>query len=348
MSTVGASLYDELPPKLFAGIRAWLRDPEARLVLSVGAGGYRAFACTPVLKLVEQVLESRQRVAEVWGCSGGALAAHVFADGFDLDVLDAFAHRLYHRSESGVLDWSVGSVAQLHARRLLRPKKSNEVGTIQGSWLALLDRLQPVSARQHERRPFFAVASNRKDGLAYGLTDAEFVSPPCSDVLIATNRERALAASCAVPLLFPTQRGIGSNSDEWVDGGVLEENPLALPFIKWSRERKSDPAGVPRKLKVFLLDLNMRTSESTMIKGLQRLPIGLFKRLSGTLDMVLDSRSRLSLSVLSELPDVEVMVAKLSIGAFAVRDRASIPKAVERGRAMSAWSFNVIGALNNP
>jgi hypothetical protein len=328
--------------KLYAKVASWVSDPDARLVLSIGGGGYRAFACTPVLKMLERMLVDRRKVAEVWGCSGGVLAAHVLAEGFDIGVLDEFAYRLYHRSESGVRDWTIPSVAQLHLRRLLGSKE-NVQHTIQGTWMELFERLQPKHKRDKANVPFFAVASNRTDGRCYGLTDAPNVSASCTDFLVATDRQQALAASCAVPLIFPTERGILGEKDEWVDGGVLEENPLALPFIKWSRERREDPAKVPSKLKIFLFDLNMRTTESAMLSALSRLPLGPLGGITGTVDMLLDSRSRLSLAMLAEVPNVEVMIAKLSIGAFAVRDRPSILTAVQRGRSLNAWSFSVVG-----
>ena len=331
--------------KILSDAKQWLDDPDARLVMSVGSGGYRMFAVTPILKALDALLDRRSRFAEIWGCSGGSVAAHVYSEGFDPWVLDEFGYQIYHRRNASLPDFSVASVSRLWLSKITG-RMDKRRHTIQHEWVRALDQLQPAGERRHERIPFYAISSNRNTGRLFALTDPEYVSPQCDDFIVPTDRGMALAASCAVPLIFPTQRVVGGRSDGgWMDGGLIDENPLALPFVKWSRERERDPEGTPAKLKIFMFDLNARVAESTVLSHLSKLPVvgryGL-QRVVRTLDILLDSRSQLTLNIIAELPHVEVMRAKLSLGAFAVRDRESILPAIRRGRIVDSWELSTI------
>jgi hypothetical protein len=331
---------------ILSDVATWLDDPGARLVLSIGGGGYRMFAATPVLKILDDLLRDRAKIAEVWGCSGGSVAAHVYAEGHSPEVLDRLAYALYHRHHAGLPDWSIASVAKLwylsaiDGRRQKRP-------SIQKQWLRYLDELAPPAGQARRRIPLFALACNPADRGLAALTDPEHTSPLLDDIILPADRDQALAASCAVPFLFPTQRGIRpGGGDAWIDGSVIDENPVMLPFVKWSRERAHRPESTPKRLKIILIDLNARMAESQLVNVLSRIPVvGRYgiKRASRIIDMLLDSRSHLTSQVLAELPDVDILRLRLSVGVFGVRDRASILRLLHRGRTLAAWDVARVG-----
>lgn len=322
-----------------AELSAWLDDPGAKVVVSIGGGGYRAFAVTPILKMLDLAAGNRSRIDEVWGCSGGAVAAHVYADGFTPDALDELGYTIYHRRDLCLPDFSVPSVANLWVKSWMRPGASP---TLHARWLERLEALQPIRAQP--RIPFFATAANPSRRSLFALTDRATARRAQSPFIVAAERSQALAASGAVPMLFPPQRGIAGRGDVWVDGGLVDENPLALPFAQWARERARGD-GRPR-LKLFLIDLNARSSESMWAKRMARLPVvgrfG-FKRAFRQVDMLLDSRSELTLEMMTHMPDVQVYRARLHIHAFAVRDRPSVIKAILGGRRYQSWRLSRYG-----
>src|SRR5687768_8850685 len=98
----------------FARRSAWINDPDARVVLSLGGGGYRLFAALSALKVIEKMLGGqRDKIDEVWGSSGGALLGYVFANGLDLDVIDRLGFALYHGKQKDLPGIHLRSLATL-------------------------------------------------------------------------------------------------------------------------------------------------------------------------------------------------------------------------------------------
>src|SRR5207253_9963463 len=105
-------------------------------------------------------------------------------------------------------------------------------------------------------------SSTNRPGLV-ALAAAEHMSPVCGDFMVTCDPQLAVAASTAVPFVLRPVTGIGDASVEtWFDGSVNDENPLALPYVKWMRERTADPEHTPARLKIVLVILNLRLSES--------------------------------------------------------------------------------------
>ncbi len=332
-----------------ASLKAWASDPSARLVFSIGGGGMRLFAVTPALKLLDHVLGRRDVVAEVWGCSGGSLAGHVFAEGFDPDVLDSLGFDLAHRRHRHINDGSIRSMLSMAARRARERVRGEEASEPEiGKWLDILDEKQPAEGRQHPRRPLYSVAVNPRKRRLFALTDAENVTDHCADLLVAAERRRAVSASTAVPFVLPSERGLAGwdDGDVWIDGSVIDDNPLTLPFVKWSRDREADPGGTPERLKILLIDLNARTEESTLFQLLSSVPGAgplVVRRAARVVDMVLDSRMMTALQLLSAVPNVDVRCLRLSLGRLGLYHPSVIPQVVLRGRRRGSWQMISFG-----
>jgi hypothetical protein len=63
---------------LYEGYRAWVNEPGARIVLSMGGGGWRLFSVPGVLRMIDHLLVDRAQIGEVWGCSGGAILGYAY------------------------------------------------------------------------------------------------------------------------------------------------------------------------------------------------------------------------------------------------------------------------------
>ena len=54
---------------------------------------------------------------------------------------------------------------------------------------------------------------------------------------------------------------------------VTDENPLVLPYVKWARERERHPDTTPPLLKIILINLDLRSTESGVVRKLQNLSV---------------------------------------------------------------------------
>jgi hypothetical protein len=315
--------------------RQWINDDGARVVVSIGGGGFRLFAATPVLKAIDRLIDGRSRVAEVWGSSGGAFLGHLYASGFPLDCVDQFAFDLYNGRVPHLVTGTVSSLVGARLRALAERFRGGELEPEMVDWLDELDK-RHARATRRDSLPFYAIASSTERKGLTALSDAAFVSPHCRDFMVACEPRRAVAASTAVPFVLRPVRGIGDNPLEtWFDGSISDENPLALPYIKWVREREADPERVPPRLKLVLVNLNLRTSESELLSR-----VGLGWQI---LDLLLDSKTTTNIRLVTALPTVEVMSVKLNLGWLNVKNPRDIAKAVRSGRTMESWEIEMHG-----
>ncbi len=105
----------------FAVYKRWIADPQAKVVLSMGGGGFRMFAATAVLKSIDALLDgNRSQISEVWGSSGGAFLGYVYAMGFDPTVIDELGYDLYHGRKSDLTDGSMMSLIRSRLRTYRR------------------------------------------------------------------------------------------------------------------------------------------------------------------------------------------------------------------------------------
>jgi hypothetical protein len=162
--------------------------------------------------------------------------------------------------------------------------------------------------------------------------------------MVACDPHAAVAASTAVPFVLRPVRGIGDRpSEAWFDGSISDENPLALAYLKWLRERAADPARTPSRLKIVLVNLNLRAGESSLLRALDGLPVmrqlGFVGKGSRVVDMLLDSKTTTNIRVLTAMPGVEVLSVKLKLGWLNAQGPREIAKAMRSGRSLETWDI---------
>jgi predicted acylesterase/phospholipase RssA len=242
-------------------------------------------------------------------------------------------------------------VIRSRARDAIRELRGQETAPAMVDWLIELEKRYPKKARL-EPRPFYAIASSTERVGLTALTDAAHLSDVCSDFMVACDPHLAVAASTAVPFVLRPVTGIGDRKDEsWFDGSISDENPLALPYIKWVRERGAHPDKVPPKLKIVLVNLNLRAAESEALRSFGNLP--LMKRLgfvdhgSRVLDMLLDSKTITNIRLVTATLGVEVLSAKLNLGWLNAQDPREIAKAIRSGRTLESWQIAIHGGAHD-
>jgi len=332
----------------FGHWHAWANDPDARLVVSLGGGGFRLFAAIPVLKALERLVD-RAKIAEVWGSSGGAFLGYCLAAGFSLASIDQFAFDLYNERVPHLVNGSVSSIVRSRVRAAWAAMRRRDVPPDMVDWLTELERRHPPSERKSPR-PFYAIASSTERVGLTALGAAEHLAESCKDFMVACDPHLAVAASTAVPFLLRSVRGIGDDKEEtWFDGSISDENPLALPYVKWVRERAARPNDVPPRLKILLVNLNLRAAESEFLRALAGLPI--VRKLgvdqgSRLLDMLLDSKTTTNIRLVTATPGVEILSAKLNLGWLNAHDPRSIAKAMRSGRTLESWQIAIHGGTS--
>ena len=107
-----------------------------------------------------------------------------------------------------------------------------------------------------------------------------------------------------------------------------------LPYLKWLKERAHDPKGTPKKLKIFYIDLGVRSEELPIVRWMAKYPRMLGKlSLAGHLgDLVLDGYIDRTLMMLRETPNVQLIGLRLQLGTLAVIDSSQIPTLIQRSR----------------
>jgi predicted acylesterase/phospholipase RssA len=321
----------------------WLADPNARIVLSLGGGGYRLFAALHALKIIERLLGGdRKKVHEVWGSSGGALLGYVFANGLDLSVVDRLAYDLYRGKSKELAGIHLRSLMHFGGR-LVSDFVRGRVGFPElGSWVDAVDRVDGANAAGRGKIPYYAMVSNTRWRHPVAFAEPAHITEHCKDILIPCSAREATAASMSVPFLFRPLRGVsGFEQDSWFDGSIVDENPVMLPFVKWLRDRKADPGRTPKRLKIVLVNLNMRMSESTVLTGLGRKPGGTIRKAMEVVDLLLDSKTHALIQTLTEVEDVEIMTATLTLGSLDFITRAAIPAAVRSGQIAEGWKLDL-------
>jgi predicted acylesterase/phospholipase RssA len=333
----------------FKTYRDFLVDPGAKVVLSIGGGGFRMFAATSVLRAIDNLLGGdRSRISEVWGSSGGAFLGYVYSSGFQATVIDELGYDLYHGRHGHLTDGSIGSLLRTNLRAMARRAVGKHSDPEMAGWLDLLDQKEPAEKRRFKRIPFFPVAANpHRGGVLSALAAPEDIPADCADFILPCSPRDAVAASTAVPGVLRAQRNItgtmSPDQDTWIDGSVTDENPLVLPYVKWCRERERSPDTTPPLLRIVLVNLNLRSTESGAIRTVQSLPIlnriDAVRQLPRVVDMLLDSKTNASIMLLSETGNVEILSLKLVLGTLSANNPRDIPTSIRTGRSLDAWQI---------
>ncbi|MFQ5698339.1 MAG: patatin-like phospholipase family protein [Myxococcota bacterium] len=231
----------------FPALERLFRDPETRVVLSLGSGGLKLFAHAILLRFLEAVGCSRH-IDEIWGSSGGAVAGLLYCMGLSAQAIEQTGYDLY--SGRYTLPLRPSRIQVL--RQVLRDtlfSDPGESGFCDGGG-PLGRMLERYCSRVRPRRPFYSVAFNLAECRTQVLTE-EPVPPHLDGLMVRTDAREAALASSAVPLLFLPRRILqGGRETPYIDGSTTEDVPLHSVVTKWDRDRS---AGVETRRRLVIL-----------------------------------------------------------------------------------------------
>lgn len=333
-----SKLKETSPFVRFHALKEWFTQPDTRIVLCIGQGGVRMYCATAVLKIFD-LLDVRNNISEIWGCSGGSLIGYPYSMGVAPQWIEQVGYDFYSdrypdfKLRGMRLDTLLGL-----GRHLSKIFKNFRPGIIEfrDTFASALAKGLDKRDKSKPEIPFFAIStsSNQKKYLA--LTDKKNIEPYHENFLCECHSVKAMFASAAIPFLFKPEliQMPAGGMEFWVDGALNEETPLAAPYIKWQLDRKHRPQTTESKLKIFYIDLGTRASELALLNQVQSRPWlqEKLKSLAKMVDRVLDYKSDQLVTILNSIENVEVKGIRVQIGLFGALDTRMIPLIIQRSR----------------
>ncbi len=303
----------------FAALRAMVCDDNARVVLALGSGGLKLFAHAPALRLFEGV-GLGDRIEEIWGSSGGALAGLLYSHGFSPHAIEQLGYDLYSGRYRLALRPSKLQVLRHLLRDTLLPSRGTTAAGFVDVAHGLSGMLDRYCADVSARRPFYCTAFNLARCRPQVLTPEDVPEHLRGLIAQADAREAALA-SATVPLLF-VPRVISHEEGEvpYIDGSTTEDVPLSSAVRKWDLDRA---AGTEARQRLVILYVKLTGPLGAYTTHTGR--IGKLRLLQTVAAAGIETMHRRSLALLRQRDDVELVGLELGASAADFFDTERIP-----------------------
>lgn len=237
-------------PKLIQRIT----DPKTRFVISLGGGGLRLFAQPSLFRIIE-ALGVKDKIGEIWGCSGGAIAGLAYSLGADHEVFEEEGYKFYHNKFS--IEHAPGRHTSLVNYIMTRLIKEPSVG-LKGFvdlQMTLESVLERVAKHTKPMIPFYAIAFNVNLKKNEVLTSEKVPPGIYKDLIQHSTPLDAVLASTALPIAFvPREIRRGRTTIRYIDGSMTEELPLISVYDKWQLDKKH---GLTDTKRLFILSVNL-------------------------------------------------------------------------------------------
>jgi hypothetical protein len=315
----------------FENLCRWFRDDEARVVLSLGSGGLRLFSLIPFLHFLEDHGLVDQ-LDEIWGCSGGSVASYLLTHYIPTDVFQNIAYRVHEHAytddeiplASNVREW-IRKIWKSRLGRTWYLQGLIDFSTFTNQMLTKAKSYAP----EKDPLPFFTLSHN------YTLKkNIVFSNQPVPEHLkeftrfLGDSPFKMVTASSAIPVLFRREliKNDLGEEEQWSDGVLFEETPLASIIRKWHADRRYLP-GTPKKLKIFYVDLGVgfqelfpKSEHSKYIKNFVNYSQDIWKRQRTSLELALANSS-----------NIEIKGLEVRLGYLGLLNPKLIPSIIHRG-----------------
>jgi predicted acylesterase/phospholipase RssA len=306
----------------------WFRDDDARVVLSLGSGGLRLFSLSPFLQFLEEK-KLISHLSEIWGCSGGAIAGYLLAYHVPSSTFQDLGYRIYENAftqeESPFVENSAIWLKKLWQSGFFQSKSIQGVLDFSSFTQSLLQKAYHNSTNEHPL-PFYTLAHNHTKKKNFVFSNREEPDYLKSFVRsLPGEPEKMVTASSAIPFLFKREPIVNEEGEveEWCDGVLYEETPLATVLRKWHYDREHKPDETPKRLKIFYIDLGLKVSD--VVPDLSNSHV--FRYLDE-----LWKKQRTSIEMLFEdSPNVEIQGIEMKLGFAGLLDPKKIPNITHRG-----------------
>lgn len=331
----------ESNPK-FEKLIEWFNDPEARIVLSISSGGVRCYGVPTALRMLDQ-LGVRHNIDELWGTSGGAIAAYLYGIGVPPSKQEEIAYRIYneHYPDLPMFKNKSGFLRRV-AKGIWGFRAKATTGIFQ-FYAPMLDIIKDAEAWKDpslRNIPFYAVATDLHRKGPVALSSSYDIPAHLQTMMYHCSPRKACVASASVPLVFPLQKIKSRDGTNLLccDGAISEELPLMMPFVKWYRDNLSNlKERKKRKLKIFYLDFAQHFPEAPIPTETSsfRITSYSFGNIATRVLDILLCRPKLNFMTLSQdMKDVEVMGIRVDLEKISLLDASKIPQIIDSTRAI--------------
>lgn len=315
---------------LFPQLIRRIKDPDTKVIVSFGSGGIRLFAHPSLMKFFE-LLDLRQYIDEVWGCSGGAIAGLLFSLDVPPDVIEEEGYNLYNERYAFRLSPSIFQVLINILKESVLFSSAEMLKGFMDCQSAIRQLMEKYTRKHKPSIPFYCIAYNLKTCRNEILTPDRSSYKDYSLPIYQAKAMDAVIASSSIPILYvPKVILRGKTSHHYVDGATTEELPLQSPYKKWMEDRKFGREK-RKKLLVISVDLFPRIGENKLFSNLlfKRVPFFRFLQLSANFaDLVREARIVDQMSPLIHNPNVTLWNLQLPMKGSALIDTRSIPDVI--------------------
>jgi len=315
--------------KPFSRLLRALSQKDTKVVVSLGGGGVRMFAHAAFFQFLES-LGAEKYIAEVWGTSGGAIIGMLYSMGMSSAELKETALQVYRKqSPLRRLPSPIWMKLKLLKDFFLPFKRKGGMKRFHDFQLGL----QRVVARSFKKRapkyPFYCTAFNLESSETEILTPFPVPAPLRSDGVHQMPPLEAVAASCAVPVVFlPKVVRDGQGKRTYVDGALVEEVPTTSIYRKWLRDRE---LGLERRSRMLVMAVNLHPPFASMglfnhwilrhLPGYEYLLLTL-----NCADFMKQARNQAQKKILMEDPKVELWELHLNMSTKGMMNLDLIPE----------------------
>ncbi len=236
----------------FQNLYDCIRQPNTKVVLSLGGGGVRMAAHLAVMEFLER-LGATPYIREVWGVSGGAFVGLPYACGMKSDQIEQILHSIFIKNRADVsLKPSVLSIVKgIFKESLFSSEEAKDISGLH-DYEAIYRAGRKVLEGHQPKIPFYCLAYNLESQQTDILTPEKTPKGYYDGWMYHMDPVDAVAASTAVPIIFKPKRV--SKSQLYVDGGTNEEVPTVSIYKKWKRDLE---LGLERKKDLLVIGINL-------------------------------------------------------------------------------------------
>ena len=320
--------------KLFPRITRRIKDPDTKVILSLGSGGIRLFAHPSLMKFFD-LLNLRSQIDEIWGCSGGAIAGLPYAMGVPPELIEEEGYHLYNERYSFRLSPSKFQVAKNLITDVILPSSKEMVKGFMDCQTSIRALLEKYFKTRKIDIPFYCIAYNLKKHRNEVLTPERMPSNSYDFPVLQTNALDAVIASSSIPILYvPKVILRGGSRHQYVDGATTEEVPLISPYRKWARDSQT---GVEKRKKLLLISVNLfpRVSDNKLFTTylFQKIPLLRLVQLSARFaDLIRQARIDDHKAPLLRDPQVTHWDLNLPLSGSGVVNTRYIPEIIETAK----------------
>ncbi|MCP5468260.1 MAG: patatin-like phospholipase family protein [Deltaproteobacteria bacterium] len=319
---------------MFPKLTSLIKDPDARVILSLGSGGIRLYAHPTIMKFFD-ILELRAHIDEIWGCSGGAIAGLPYSMGVAPQLIEEEGYHLYNDRYSIRFSPNKLEVIKNILIDHFVPNSDHMLkgfADCQDVLRKAFEKHVSIDINSQKRIPFFGLAYNIRAQRLEILTPEKINRPYSSIPIFHTEAMEAMIASSSVPILFiPKKIMRGKTEHIYVDGGTVEEIPLLSVFQKWKEDRRKK---IEKRTKLVIISVNLfpHFSENSLFKHwlIRILPtskvLHLFAKYT---DMIRDARIADHMKYLKHHKKVQIIDINLPMKEGSVMDPMVVPTVIK-------------------